>query len=86
MGQLIDLMGHVFGLLRVIERSGSNEARQSLWRCECACRELVVVRGTELVSGTRRRCSVSCKFKLERPMLKIATIDGRRGEMEKKVG
>ena len=81
--KLVDLTSMQFGLLTVREHAGSNEARQSLWKCECACHEFVVVRATELVSGTRRRCGPGCKFKREHPTIRVGTIDGRAGEQSR---
>jgi hypothetical protein len=76
----INLLGAQFGLLRVLERAGSNEARQSLWRCECACHEIVTARGSDLCAGTKRRCGPDCKFKQERPTFRVTVIGDRGSE------
>jgi hypothetical protein len=53
-----DLTGHTFGWLRVIEQAepGFNEARQSLWKCECRCGEVITARGSDLTAGSKRKC------------------------------
>ena len=53
-----DLTGQKFGLLVVIERAGSNPARNALWRCVCSCpaRNERVVKTPDLSSGDTRSC------------------------------
>lgn len=34
-GNVIDLTGQTFGLLKVIERAGSDNRGEALWECEC---------------------------------------------------
>jgi len=76
----IDLTGQTFGLLTVRERAGANEARHSLWRCECRCGEFITARGSNLTECMKRRCGPKCKFQKERPVFRVTTIDGRAGE------
>ena len=81
----IDLTGHVFGLLTVREAAGFNERRQSIWKCECLCGEFITTRGSDLVSGDRRRCSsVNCRYQPPRIRISFTTI-GQRGVIARKV-
>jgi hypothetical protein len=73
-GTAVELTGHTFGLLRVLERSGSDEANRATWRCECACHEIVIARGSDLREGTKRRCSPDCQIKQERPVFRVTVI------------
>ena len=54
--RLIDLIGHRFGKLVVVEYAGRNERRESLWRCVCDCGNESVVRGDVLRRGTTESC------------------------------
>jgi len=81
MSAVIDLTNYQFGHLRVVGRAGSTENHKALWQCECFCGDSVTVRGVDLISGQRRRCSVDCKFKADRPAYRVTTIDGRRGKI-----
>lgn len=55
--RLIDLVGHRFGMLEVVERApaayGSTSAR---WLCRCDCGELTEAFGTELRVGKKASC------------------------------
>lgn len=54
--RLIDLTGQRFGHLVVIESTGRNERRESLWRCQCDCGNESIVRGDVLRRGTTESC------------------------------
>jgi hypothetical protein len=57
----IDLSGKKFTRLIVIEFAGYEKGRRAaLWRCECECGEVVVVRATTLKNGETRSCG--CLF------------------------
>jgi len=84
MGRLVDLTGHRFDLLQVVEHDGFNDASQSLWRCECACHEFTTVRGTDLASGAIRRCGPDCKAELPKSRAMFQVIG--RGTTETHFG
>ena len=50
---------HRFGLLQVIKFVEVKD-RHALFEARCDCGALVTVRGTDLVSMTKRRCSPDC--------------------------
>jgi hypothetical protein len=84
MGRLISLMGHRSGLLQVVEHAGFNDARQSLYRCECRCGEFTAVRGTDLASRAMRRCGPDCKAELPKSRAMFQVIG--RGTTETHFG
>jgi len=45
-----------FGRLTVLECAGKDKGRNVIWRCQCACGRVVVVRGCGLLDGTTRSC------------------------------
>lgn len=56
MGKLIDEVGHKFGRLTVIERSGSTTWGFATWLCRCECGKAPVVVGASLRSGDTKSC------------------------------
>jgi hypothetical protein len=52
----LQLAGERFGLLRVLERAGSDRHGGALWRCACDCGREVSARGTELRRGSYGSC------------------------------
>jgi hypothetical protein len=54
----IDLIGRVFGRLRVVARAGSTNRtpRRPLWRCRCACGQESIVLAAYLLVGRTRSC------------------------------
>lgn len=48
MRQLIDITGQKFAKLTVIERAGSDKWGCALWKCQCECGNLTIVRGSKL--------------------------------------
>lgn len=54
----MDLVGHRYGLLTVLERVGKSAGKspEVLWRCACACGETTVVRQNNLRSGHTKSC------------------------------
>jgi hypothetical protein len=78
----INLEGHRFGFLEVVEHLGFNDHRQALYRARCKCGAEVKVRGTDLTGiGTkqRRRCSPACTF--QKPVMKFVRREiSQRGE------
>jgi hypothetical protein len=61
--KFIDLVAREFGSLTVIAHAGLNAKRQSMWRCRCRCRELKVVRGSDLKESKTRSCGAACELK-----------------------
>lgn len=51
----IDLTGHVYGQLEVLERA-PNQGRKLVWRCRCECGEETLAMGGNLRSGHTRSC------------------------------
>jgi len=54
----IDLVGRVFGRLRVVARAGSTDSTPArpLWRCRCSCGSEAIVRAAYLLAGRTRSC------------------------------
>lgn len=52
----LDLVGRVFGRLRVVRQAGRAKQRTILWHCRCECGEQVVVRSNHLRSGQTTSC------------------------------
>lgn len=56
---LKDLTGQIFGKLTVLERDSSKpmgKACFAYWKCQCACGNIVSVRGDHLRNGTTKSC------------------------------
>lgn len=51
-----DIIRERFGRLVVLERAGSTESRQALWKCRCDCGEIVVTTGFRLRDGSTQSC------------------------------
>lgn len=52
----MNLVGRLFGHLRVISEATRANPRVQRWHCQCACGELRVVAGNNLVSGNSKSC------------------------------
>lgn len=54
----IDISGHTFGHLKVIEFAGRDSSRKLLWKCVCDCpsHTIIITRGTDLRSGKTKSC------------------------------
>lgn len=61
MRQLIDITGQKFAKLTVIERAGSDKWGCALWKCQCECGNLTIVRGSKLRRGETKSCG-HCNF------------------------
>ena len=55
MRKVIDLTGHRFGRLTVIERA-ENKGKRVCWRCHCDCGNICIVRGYHLTLGKIKSC------------------------------
>ena len=52
----VDISGHRFGRLRVVERAGSGTDGHAMWRCACDCGGAKVAAGHNLRGGRTRSC------------------------------
>lgn len=59
----IDLIGHKFGRLTVIERSSNDKQGKPQWLCKCECGNEVIVRGYILKRGDTTSCGCLQKEK-----------------------
>lgn len=71
MGAFIDLTGHRFGLLTVIERGGlrRSKRKEATWRCRCACGRVCVRLSSKLRSGQATNCG--CVYRIAKRLLKV---------------
>lgn len=53
------MAGQTIGKLTVLERAGSSRLREALWKCQCACGNICIVRGRTLRDG-QASCSPQC--------------------------
>jgi hypothetical protein len=54
--RVINLTNQTFGRLTVLDASGTDSRRNTLWRCRCSCGNATIVRGTRLRSGETKSC------------------------------
>ena len=60
MAYKIDLTGHKYGRLTVIEYAGTaHKKRENVWKCQCDCGNIRIVTGSHLRSGHTTSCG--CK-------------------------
>ena len=52
----IDIVGHRFGRLVVIERAGSTPAQKALWLCQCDCDRTTIATSGDLRAGRYISC------------------------------
>lgn len=57
----LNLAGHVFGSLTVLELHDKDRNNQTRWRCQCACGYQPVIRRNDLVRGKSKSCGCSKK-------------------------
>ena len=57
MTKRLELTGHRFGKLKVIDYWGRNIKGQSIWICTCSCKRACFIDGKELRSGTTTNCA-----------------------------
>lgn len=63
----IDLTGHRYGRLTVIEYAGrAKNGKMCLWRCVCDCGKEIVTQGNSLRSGNTKSCGCYCKEVISR--------------------
>jgi len=56
LGHRMDITGHVYGQLTVIEDVGRNKDGRVIWLCLCSCGQKVQVIGKSLRSGNTKSC------------------------------
>ena len=56
MGKLVDLSGQRFGRLVVLERAGSDNNKNAMWRCRCDCGNTITTSGKRLRRGETQSC------------------------------
>ena len=56
MGKLVDLTGQRFGRLVVLERAGSDNNKNAMWRCRCDCGNTITTSGKRLRRGETQSC------------------------------
>jgi hypothetical protein len=61
MGRLIDITGHKYGRLTVLEHLGVRERRTHYWKCQCECGSIIEVSGSNLRSGKSKSCGCISK-------------------------
>ena len=64
-----------FGKLLVLERAGNDKQRRALWKCQCDCGNITIVRGIYLRSG--HTISYGCERILSKGY-KITPMIGRK--------
>lgn len=70
MPKRLDLVEQKFGRLTVIEYSGTNKRKESLWLCSCICGKEAIILGQSLVFGFTRSCGCYMKEKNHDNLLK----------------
>lgn len=56
MGKIKDITGVIFHRLTAIERVGSDKRHRSLWKCQCACGNIVIKNLSVLQIGKAKSC------------------------------
>lgn len=63
MSATINEIGNTYDRLKVIERAGSNAQGRALWKCQCECGNIIIVRGADLRNGHTKSCGCYQKDK-----------------------
>lgn len=61
MGGFIDMTGKKYGMLTVIERTGTANDKQALWKCKCDCGNFHTSKGRDLRNGKVKSCGCMSK-------------------------
>jgi hypothetical protein len=72
MGRFLDLTGHKFGMLTVIQFDSKDNFGRTKWMCQCDCGNISTVQSGNLKTGI----SKSCGCKLKNPSLNRRNYDG----------
>lgn len=65
MGKLIDLIGHRFGNLVVIQRMENDKFNNGMWKCKCDCGNEIIVRSALLRGGRTGNCGCKKRMRLD---------------------
>ena len=73
-----NLLGQKFTKLTVLERIGSNESREALWKCQCECGQYRICSTHQLTSLEIRSCSncINYSSKGEQIIAELLTKNG----------
>ena len=58
-----DLVGEVFGSLKVLSSAGSNKHQKATWKCACVCGAIICVDTGSLRSGNSKSCGCIGRLK-----------------------
>lgn len=61
MGKIINELGNRYGKLLVIEKAKKDSSRRIMWKCQCDCGNIAIIRGTDLRSGQVIQCPKCAK-------------------------
>lgn len=67
----LSLLNQSFGMLKVIQDAGKDKTGNSLWKCQCVCGKIKIIRGSNLISGNTISCGC---HKTSKGQLKIESI------------
>ena len=56
MSKLINITGKKFERLTVLERAQNNSSGRACWKCECECKNIIIVEGSKLRNGSVKSC------------------------------
>lgn len=59
-----DLIGKKYGRLIVLNKEPSQKTRSTMWKCQCECGNIVVVRADSLKRKLTQSCGCLCKEKI----------------------
>lgn len=65
----LDITGHVYGDLTVVERAGATKAKQYKWKCVCRCGNETVASSNNLRTGTTKSCG--CRKSIPRSRVNL---------------
>lgn len=64
MAELKELLGKIFGRLKVISRYGSDKHHRATWLCKCSCGKETIVNSHNLLHGITKSCGCLSHDKL----------------------
>lgn len=76
--RFIDLTGHAYGHLAVVEFAGREKRGRHIWRCRCCCGQETFARADHLRAGR----VVSCSCKRSELISQAFTTHGEKGSPE----
>ena len=69
----INEIGNKYGKLLVIEEASKDSSRRMMWKCQCDCGNITVLRGTDLRSGKKISCAECSKKRTAQKLLNDIT-------------